>query len=347
MRNKTAVIGFIFCVLFIPFLVSPAYALFDSDVDKAKDFMTAGMYPQAIELLNKRINEKPTDDEAHYHLGVCYLNTGNYSRAEERFSSAIRFDSNYGDQIGDEYKKAALNAMDKGNDSNAVTLFKQAIKNKANLKAGIISHLFIEGKKQPDRYFSLVLNIDSTQKTKVADYYKSLSDKASDEEQKVTSLKKAAEIDSSRYSAETQALGRKYLALAKENAGWIDKMELSAKQERLARELLGDDVVEEAFPVKVYKPGDYPAVGEFKYEANRISPNWQLIPNESIFEFVGSKWNFDLYLHDGSVIKVRKKSDLPKELKQKFKVAAPFEPIAWVIRVYDYSRRKKLELKNK
>ncbi len=38
--------------------------------------MAAGMYPQAMELLNKRVQEKPDDAEAHYNLCICFLNNG-------------------------------------------------------------------------------------------------------------------------------------------------------------------------------------------------------------------------------------------------------------------------------
>ena len=75
----------IFMLLLTMFLtvlyVSPSSALFNSDVKKAREFMKAGMYPQAISLLEKRVNEKPTDEEAHYELGVCYINTGNFRGA--------------------------------------------------------------------------------------------------------------------------------------------------------------------------------------------------------------------------------------------------------------------------
>ena len=60
----------VFLVIFA--LSSPSQAFFNRDVKKAKEFMAAGMYPQAIELLSKRINDKPTDAEAHFQLGICF-----------------------------------------------------------------------------------------------------------------------------------------------------------------------------------------------------------------------------------------------------------------------------------
>ena len=55
--------------------------------------MASGMYPQAIELLNKAIHEKPTNAEAHFQQGICYVNTGNFRNADERFASAVTLDN--------------------------------------------------------------------------------------------------------------------------------------------------------------------------------------------------------------------------------------------------------------
>ena len=67
-----ALSGAFFIALFI--FVSDGNALFDSNVDKAKEFLQAGMYPQAIALLEKEINDNPTNAEAHFQLGICYIN---------------------------------------------------------------------------------------------------------------------------------------------------------------------------------------------------------------------------------------------------------------------------------
>ena len=95
---------------------------------KAKEFMAAGMFPQAIELLKKRINDKPTDAEAHYTLGVCYINTGNFSQAEERFASAVRLEPDYGFKIGGDFKKVADDALKQWDLDQAERLYHQALK---------------------------------------------------------------------------------------------------------------------------------------------------------------------------------------------------------------------------
>ncbi len=84
------------------------------EVKKAREFMQAGMYPQAIELLTKRINDKPADGEAHFQLGVCFINTGNFSKADERFGSAVRLKPAYGYKIGGQYKKTGSEKLNNG-----------------------------------------------------------------------------------------------------------------------------------------------------------------------------------------------------------------------------------------
>ena len=78
-----------FLALFI--FVSNVNALFDSNVDKAKEFMQAGMYPQAIALLEKEINDNPTNAKAHFELGICYVNQNSYNSADERFANFCRW----------------------------------------------------------------------------------------------------------------------------------------------------------------------------------------------------------------------------------------------------------------
>ena len=103
--HRTNILVFI-VLLVVAVFISNANALLDGNVEKAKDFMQAGMYPQAIALLEKEINDDPTNAEAHFQLGICYINQSNYSGADERFASAVRLKPDYGYEIGKEYMKA-------------------------------------------------------------------------------------------------------------------------------------------------------------------------------------------------------------------------------------------------
>ena len=93
-RNVSLII--LFTVISVITSVSVGKAFWNRDVKKAKEFMQAGMYPKAIELLNKRIIDKPADAEAHFLLGICYIKTGKIRDADQRFASAVRLNSGYG-----------------------------------------------------------------------------------------------------------------------------------------------------------------------------------------------------------------------------------------------------------
>jgi tetratricopeptide (TPR) repeat protein len=111
------------------------------EVDKAKEFIKAGMYPQAIEVLNKQIEKEPTDAEAQFQLGICFINTGDFSNANERFNSAVKLQSEYGFQIGSEYKKFGDEALAKNNFAGARQAYSQAIGYQPDLKGIIINGL--------------------------------------------------------------------------------------------------------------------------------------------------------------------------------------------------------------
>ena len=131
--------------LIIVTLSSSSQAFFNRDVKKAKEFMAAGMYPQAIELLDKRINEKPTDAEAHFQLGVCYVIIGNYDGADQRFCSAVRLEPEYGYKIGPEYHETGSTALGKGRVGEAQMLFSKAVEYQPDLKAEIGQECFTAG----------------------------------------------------------------------------------------------------------------------------------------------------------------------------------------------------------
>jgi len=133
----------IYAIFFIITLIGVSTSVFAwREVKKAKEFMAAGMYPQAISLLEKRVNEKPTDVEGHYQLGICYINTGDYSDANARFSSAVKLEPDYGYKIGEEWKKAGDEALNAGRDNQASGLYAKAIKYQPNLKNGIVQKAF-------------------------------------------------------------------------------------------------------------------------------------------------------------------------------------------------------------
>jgi tetratricopeptide (TPR) repeat protein len=125
--------------------VSPSVARSANDVDKATGFISAGNYLQAIGLLNKRISEDPTDAQAHFQLGICFVNTGDDRKADEHFRLATKLDSDYGHHIGEEYKKVATVALSEERTGKALILFRKAATYEPSLKAEIAELCFVTG----------------------------------------------------------------------------------------------------------------------------------------------------------------------------------------------------------
>ena len=150
-------------------LINPiSYAFTNKDVKKAKEFEAAGMYPQAIALLEKRINDKPTDAEAHFELGTCYIYQGGVGKAEERFASAVRLDPEYGYEIGGKYMEAANNYLKKGDFKQAKRLYGDAVRYDPVLKSKVAkkcveygaSYLDKMQSQTADELFSYALSYD-------------------------------------------------------------------------------------------------------------------------------------------------------------------------------------------
>jgi tetratricopeptide (TPR) repeat protein len=139
-------------------------------VKEAKDFMEMGVYSQAIELLNKRINENPSDAEAHLLFGECYLNQGDYLKAKGQFDNALKLNSNLSNRIGLLYKKSGDKAKDTSQMEAALNLYQEAISYHPNLKEQIIKEVYEQGMRDfdkgeydlADHRFSLATSFDKT-----------------------------------------------------------------------------------------------------------------------------------------------------------------------------------------
>lgn len=183
-----------------------------SDVEKAQEFIAAGMYPQAMELLNKRITENPKDAKAHFLLGSSYIYTGNLSGADERFASAVRLKTDYGFKIGTEYKKAGSEAIINGDIDKAQRLFGQAVRYQANLRMKISEELFTEGqglfeqgqRDQADSRFLIAHQLNPCKGAAIAALYFKASQQAKTTPEAVNDLKTANRF-SNKYSAELRS----------------------------------------------------------------------------------------------------------------------------------------------
>ena len=141
--------------------------------------MDAGMYAQAIELLSKRIGEKPSDPDAHFLMGICNIHTHNDRAANDRFASALRLKSDYGFKIGAEYKKAGNEILTNGDMSRALNLYLQAVNYQPSLKDEIGTELLTEGKslfergphKMAETRFMVANGIKPELGATIAEYY--------------------------------------------------------------------------------------------------------------------------------------------------------------------------------
>ena len=151
-------------------LIIPTMALAGGNMKKAKEFMQAGMYPQAIDLFSQEINDSPTKAEAHFLLGVCYIYTQNLPQADERFSSAVKLQPDYGYQIGEKYKEGAEKALAEKNFYNARSRYLKAIDYDPRLSVDAYDFFLQLAKKakvsQSDDFFDDALQFARTQEQK-------------------------------------------------------------------------------------------------------------------------------------------------------------------------------------
>lgn len=311
------------------FFTSESYA---GNVSKAKEFMKADMYPQAIALLEKEIygNEQsktpgnPTNAEAHFLLGACFVHQDSFIRADERFASAVKLSADYGYRIGSVYKDAGQELLAKGNLAGADELFKKALIYEPGLGKQIAAILFETGKRyNNDRILFMAASYNQELKAQIAEHYHALSKSVEGDEAKIDLLGKSVEFDNIyivEYQENRQALGSFHLEKAKEFAKRPEKEQVAAEHKRLAKKYLGDAVIEKELPEEiVYQPGTY----TFSIKAGEQTPHWITFPSGAI-----SNWNLDsadgkfqAIYYDGEIVNLWSATSLPKN-KYKFKLLA-------------------------
>jgi len=165
MKKKTLpLLGTLFLLVFC----LPNNVFSETTTVTAKGLVAVESYSQAIPLLAKHIKENPGDAEAHYLLGVCFLNTGRYKYAKEQFARAVNFDKGYGQAIGSEYSKIGRMVLDKGTYGMAGILFKRAIEYDPDLQKEIGRQYFEVGKlhlgqqehSKAERLFAIAIQYD-------------------------------------------------------------------------------------------------------------------------------------------------------------------------------------------
>lgn len=317
---------FLVCVLLF---ATESYA---GNVSKAREFMKAGMYPQAIALLEKEIygDEKakskpnPTNAEAHFLLGTCLVYQGNFSRADERFASAVKLNSDFGYKIGNVYKDAGQSLVTNGTLSAANELFQRAVSYDPRQGKEIAVFLFETGKRfGNDELLSLAVSYDPELSKSIAELYHSLSKIAGSEETKVDLLGMAARYDNTyedEYALNRESLGRYHLDKAMELARKPGKEAVTETHKMLASKYLGDNVVKKELPeAVVYQPGTY----TFSLKAGEQTPYWITFPTGVIsnWRLDSADGKFQAIYDDGEVVNLWSAKSLPKN-KYKFRLLA-------------------------
>ena len=314
----------IICFLAIVIWIAPANALFDSNVKKAKEFMQAGMYPQAIALLEKEINDNPTNAEAHFQLGVCYVNQSNYSRAEERFASTVRLKPDYGYKIGKEYKKVANYNLTKGRLSSLRSLYDKATGYDPSLTKGIAQELFDKGKNTGnDNFFAIAVSYNANLKDNVANYYYSQSHN-SQGEATLSLLAKASQYSikyTNDFAEKKLKVGNSFLTKAKESAKIPGKEKETEESKKKAIKYLGKNAVSEALPeYRIYEPGEY----AFKLKAGEQTDHWVMFPfgRNNTYNLHSKDYKFKLIFDDGDLVPAWTPGKWPHKTRVKFKIIA-------------------------
>lgn len=325
----TAVIAIIMGAIFFS---SPVLAGGDGySVKQAEDLWQYGVADKqkAITVLEKVIDQKPSNNKARYLLGQYNFELGKFDEAYKAFSpNPVKVD--YGKEIADLYFKNAESRLVAGDFSKAQDYYSKAFEFNPLLKANKVAELFEKGKKEPEKYFSLVIYLDSAYGKKVADFYNAKSDTASDEAGKMSNLKKAAEADASykdKYTQNANGLGERYLGLAKEAARWAGQEADAAKYRMLAQEYLGKARIDAELPdVVVYSPRE--KVYKFTFKKDEKVNHWMETPkgqrvNYDFFSTNGkTDAMYEIVYQDGKRIKVWTGEQFPKETNSDFYIQA-------------------------
>jgi tetratricopeptide (TPR) repeat protein len=98
----------VFTVLVIIYSLLTFMGCGSKEMSKAKEYMDAHMYNEAISLLEIEIQANPKNVEAYYLAAQCYIELNNTHQAEEYFNKAILLDTDYRIKVGEYYYEKAF-----------------------------------------------------------------------------------------------------------------------------------------------------------------------------------------------------------------------------------------------
>src|SRR5205085_9996292 len=77
------------------------------EVKRARDFIDAGMFDQAVAPLKQEIQTNPKNAEAHLLLGTAYFGNGMIALAEQELNTAMQLDNGLAKEAGERCYGAA------------------------------------------------------------------------------------------------------------------------------------------------------------------------------------------------------------------------------------------------
>lgn len=322
---------------------------FAGNVEKAREFMKAGMYPQAVAILEKEIygdqqtKANPTNAEAHFQLGACYVNQLNFSMADDRFASAVQLKPEYGYKISKIYRNAGNFYIDKGQAKEAEALFRKAIEYQPGLREIITEEMFAQGKaliqdnnfSQADDRFVIVssldapainLSVDTNTGTTTGTVRKAYTEKIGEIYFNLGSLTSGKQsfdfYDKARKycSSYSQIIGRRLLDIARAKAkipGAEKETDIYRKE---AIKHLGVTKVNSELPeCKVYPSGTY----YFSLKAGEQTNHWITFPvGKGRYDINSKNSMFKVLYDDGDISPGWTPGNFPKKTDFKFKIIA-------------------------
>ncbi|MDO9256594.1 MAG: LamG-like jellyroll fold domain-containing protein [Bacteroidales bacterium] len=151
---------------------------------KAKEFMDAGMYEQAIQLLEIEIQANPKNAEASFLLGKCFLQSTNTRKVEDCFNRAILLNTDFKNEIGSLYFDKSLEQFKSDDPASATSYYEQGLKYNPTGAEEFAEKLYNYANEssetttypeKPIKIFNAIIQISPNYKTKIAEKTYSLA----------------------------------------------------------------------------------------------------------------------------------------------------------------------------
>ena len=116
-------------------------------VVRAKQYMDAKRYDDAVKELNIALVNDPENADATYLLGKCYLKQSDFLKADRSFAKAVSLKPTYSKKIANLYIAEGKNYLENNNIDSAEKTFQSAVNYNENLARQVAGFFFDKSKK--------------------------------------------------------------------------------------------------------------------------------------------------------------------------------------------------------